>query len=159
MKTKKPQANERPVRKLPKFERLPIIGIIRGAGTEQMLLAVEVAVEAGLNTLEITLNRPEAITQLERLRRDFGVDLELGAGTVLTAEAAESAINAGAEFIVTPALLPEVIEVCRRRQVPVFPGAMTPTEILYAYRAGAAMVKVFPAGGLGPGYIKALRGP
>jgi len=145
--------------KLERFEQLPIIGIVRGATTEQVLKVVEAAMEAGLCTLEITLNRVEAVAQIERLHEAFGHELELGAGTVLKAEAADAAINAGARFIVTPAVLPEVIQVCREREVPVFPGAMTPTEILYAHWAGAAMVKVFPAGSLGPGYIKALRGP
>jgi len=145
--------------KLERFEQLPIIGIVRGATTEQVLKVVEAAMEAGLGTLEITLNRVEAVAQIERLAEAFGHELELGAGTVLKAEAADAAINAGARFIVTPAVLPEVIQVCREREVPVFPGAMTPTEILYAHWAGAAMVKVFPAGSLGPGYIKALRGP
>jgi len=145
--------------KLEKFEQLPIIGIVRGATTEQVLKVVEAAMEAGLGTLEITLNRVEAVTQIERLAEAFGHELELGAGTVLKPEAAVAAISAGAQFIVTPAVLPDVIQVCREREVPVFPGAMTPTEILYAHWAGAAMVKVFPAGSLGPGYIKSLRGP
>jgi len=144
---------------LEKFKQLPIVGIVRGAGTEQLLPVVETALEAGLHALEITLNRVEAVAQIELIRKAFGRDLELGAGTVLKAEAAEAAINAGAQFIVTPAVLPEVIAVCRRREVPVFPGAMTPTEILYAHWAGAVMVKVFPAGVLGPNYIRALRGP
>ena len=144
---------------LAKFNELPIIGIVRGATTEQLMPVVEVAVEAGLCTLEITLNRMEALVQIEQIRKAFGHAIELGAGTVLKADAAEAAIAAGASFIVTPAVLPEVIEVCRRRGIPVFPGALTPTEILYAHQAGAAMVKVFPASVLGPEYIRAVRGP
>ena len=65
----------------------------------------------------------------------------------------------GAEFIVTPALIPEVVEFCRDRDIPVFPGAMSPTEIFYAHQAGAEMVKIFPASSLGPGYIKSIKGP
>lgn len=145
--------------KLARFEKLPIIGIARGATLAELLPAVEAAVSAGLCTLEVTMNRPEALAQIKRLRRDYGRDLELGAGTVLTAKAAEAAIAAGAEFLVTPAVLPEVVKAAKRKRVPVFLGAMTPTEILAAERAGAAMVKVFPASVLGPEFIRAVRGP
>ena len=141
------------------LDQTPIIGIIRGAETGEVEGAVAVALKGGLKTLEITLNRPEACGQIAQVKSRFGDEIELGAGTVLDAESAEKAIAAGAEFIVTPALLPEVIEYCKSHKVPVFPGAMTPTEILAAHRAGAEMVKVFPAGSLGPGYIKSLKGP
>lgn len=139
--------------------RIPIIGIIRGASTEAVYGAVAAAFGGGLRTLEITLNRPEALDQIAAIKKRYGADIELGAGTVLDAAAAEKAIGAGAEFIVTPALLPDVVEFCAKRSVPVFPGAMTPTEILAAHRAGAAMIKVFPANPLGPQYIKSLKGP
>jgi 2-dehydro-3-deoxyphosphogluconate aldolase/(4S)-4-hydroxy-2-oxoglutarate aldolase len=78
---------------------------------------------------------------------------------VIYPESAQRAINAGAQFIVTPALVPEVIEYARNQNIPVFPGAMTPTEILMAHREGAEMVKVFPASCLGPGFIRSLQGP
>jgi 2-dehydro-3-deoxyphosphogluconate aldolase/(4S)-4-hydroxy-2-oxoglutarate aldolase len=83
----------------------------------------------------------------------------VGAGTVLDAESAQASIDAGAQFLVTPAFLPEVIEVGRSRGIPVMAGAFTPTEILAAWRAGADFVKVFPAGGLGPTYIKDVLAP
>jgi 2-dehydro-3-deoxyphosphogluconate aldolase/(4S)-4-hydroxy-2-oxoglutarate aldolase len=138
---------------------IPIIGIIRGAETDTVANAAEAAVRGGLKSLEITLNRPEAFDQIARVKALFGDDIDLGAGTVLDAEAAEKAIAAGAQFIVTPALVLEVIEFCRGRSIPVFPGAFSPTEVLAAHRAGAEMVKVFPAGSVGPGYIKSLKGP
>lgn len=139
--------------------RIPIIGIIRGASTEAVEGAIAATLEGGLRTLEITLNRPEALDQIAAIKKRYGADIELGAGTVLDTAAAEKAIASGAEFIVTPALLPDVVEFCVKRSVPVFPGAMTPTEILAAHRAGAAMIKVFPANPLGPQYIKSLKGP
>ena len=141
------------------LEQIPIVAIIRGAEGEKADRAVEAALAGGLRTLEITLNQPEACEQIARIKKRFGDEIALGAGTVLDAAAAEDAISAGAEFIVTPAMLPEVIECCLNRSVSVFPGAVTPTEILSAHRAGAEMVKVFPAGRLGPAYIKSLKGP
>ena len=139
--------------------KIPIIGIIRGAASGAVEGAVAAALRGGLKTLEITLNRPEACEQIADIKTRFADDVELGAGTVLDADSAERAIVAGAEFIVTPALLPEVIEFCRSRSVPVIPGALSPTEILAAHRGGAEMVKVFPAASVGPGYIKSLKGP
>ena len=141
------------------LDRIPIIGIIRGAETEAVEGAVAAALNGGLRTLEITLNRREAYDQIAGIKARYAGDIELGAGTVLDAASAEKAIAAGAEFIVTPVLLLDVIEFCRRRSVPIFPGAMTPTEVLAAHRAGAEMVKVFPASILGPGYIKSLKAP
>jgi len=83
----------------------------------------------------------------------------MGAGTVLDPETARAAILSGAQFIVTPALNPKTIELCRRYGKPIIPGALTPTEILTAWEAGADMVKVFPADSMGPGYIKAILAP
>ncbi|MFH1538938.1 MAG: bifunctional 4-hydroxy-2-oxoglutarate aldolase/2-dehydro-3-deoxy-phosphogluconate aldolase [bacterium] len=141
------------------LNQIPIVGIIRGAETEAAEGAVAAALTGGLRTLEITLNRPESFDQIAAIKARYAGDIELGAGTVLDAGSAGRAIDAGAEFIVTPALLPDVIEYCRGRAVPVFPGAMSPTEILSAHRAGAEMVKVFPSSVLGPKYIESLRGP
>ncbi|HUT53404.1 MAG TPA: bifunctional 4-hydroxy-2-oxoglutarate aldolase/2-dehydro-3-deoxy-phosphogluconate aldolase [bacterium] len=141
------------------LEQVPIIGIIRGAGTKAVEGAVAAAVEGGLRALEITLNRPEACDQIAQIKKRYGDKIALGAGTVLDPAAAARALDAGAEFIVTPALLPDVIAFCKERNVPVFPGAMTPTEVLAAHKAGADMVKVFPASVLGAAYIKSLKGP
>lgn len=141
------------------LNEIPVVGIIRGADTAAVEGAFAAAARGGFRTLEITLNRPEAFEQITAIRKRYGGDIELGAGTVLDAAAAEKAVAAGAEFIVTPALIPDVIAFCRARNIPVFPGAMTPTEIFSAHRAGAAMIKVFPSSVLGPAYIKSLKGP
>ena len=141
------------------FRRVPLIGIIRDTDTGTAERAVAAAMAGGLKTLEITLNRPDAIDQIARIKGRFAREIELGAGTVLEGESAQKAIDAGAEFIVTPAVLPDVIEYCRDRAIPVFPGALSPTEVLNAYRAGAEMVKVFPIQSLGPAHIKSLKGP
>ncbi len=141
------------------LSQTPLIGILRGAETKSLEGAVEAAVEAGILTLEITLNRPEAFEQIALIKDRYGDQIQLGAGTVLTMEAAQKAIKAGAEFIVTPALVFEVMEYCRKISIPIFPGALTPSEILGAHLAGAEMVKVFPASSFGPSYLKSLRGP
>jgi len=141
------------------LNELPIIGIIRGADSKAVESAVEAALDAGMHTLEITLNCAEAYDQIRTIKARFKSEIELGAGTVLARDAANKAIAAGAEFIVTPAFIPEVIEFCRNQSIHIFPGAMTPTEIFNAHQAGAEMIKVFPAQTLGPGYIKNLKGP
>ena len=115
---------------------------------------------AGIGVAEITMTVPDALRVLERVAKNFGDKVLLGAGTVLDAKSCEAAIAAGAEFIVTPSLQFDVIETAKRLNKPCFPGALTPTEVLAAHRAGADMVKVFPCGPVGgPQYIKALKGP
>jgi 2-dehydro-3-deoxyphosphogluconate aldolase/(4S)-4-hydroxy-2-oxoglutarate aldolase len=113
----------------------------------------------GITRLEFTLTNTEANRVITEVQRVVGDRLVVGAGTVLDAEQAHTSIDAGAQFLVTPALLPEVINVARERHIPIACGAYTPTEILTAWRLGANLVKVFPASALGPGYIKDVRGP
>jgi 2-dehydro-3-deoxyphosphogluconate aldolase / (4S)-4-hydroxy-2-oxoglutarate aldolase len=113
----------------------------------------------GITILEFTLTNPRAISVIEQARRDFADSLFIGAGTVLDDAMAEAAIRAGAQFLVTPTLLPEVIQAGTRHDIPVVCGAFTPTEILTAWRLGASLVKVFPAGRLGPGYLKDVLAP
>jgi 2-dehydro-3-deoxyphosphogluconate aldolase / (4S)-4-hydroxy-2-oxoglutarate aldolase len=118
---------------------------------------VETLREGGIAVVEITLDSPDALGTIERLRRDR--ELVVLAGTVRTAGEAHAAIEAGAQACVGPALVPEVVEACRELGVPAIPGAMTPTEVETAWRLGAAMVKLFPAARLGPEYVRDLRGP
>jgi 2-dehydro-3-deoxyphosphogluconate aldolase / (4S)-4-hydroxy-2-oxoglutarate aldolase len=113
--------------------------------------------EGGIGVVEITLDSPAALETIRRLRDDPG--LVVLAGTVRTADEARAAAEAGAQACVGPALVPEVLEACRGAGLPAIPGAMTPTEVETAWRLGAAMVKLFPAARLGPGYVRDLRGP
>jgi 2-dehydro-3-deoxyphosphogluconate aldolase/(4S)-4-hydroxy-2-oxoglutarate aldolase len=138
---------------------LPLVGIIRGAGPDSISQVCRAAVEGGLRTLEITLNSPEPFAQIKAARAILEETIDLGAGTVLTVEEAKKAIDAGARFIVTPTIIPGVIRFCVDNQIPVIPGAMTPTECFTAHVAGATMVKVFPASVLGPDYFRLLHGP
>ena len=122
--------------------------------------AVEACLNGGIRAAEITMTVPGAIPALEKLAARFGGQMLLGAGTVLDAETARISILAGAEFLVAPNLRPATIEMAKRYSKAVFPGALTPTEVLAAWEAGADAVKVFPCGNVGgPKYIKSLKGP
>jgi 2-dehydro-3-deoxyphosphogluconate aldolase/(4S)-4-hydroxy-2-oxoglutarate aldolase len=114
---------------------------------------------AGLTTLEITMNSAGAKDMIRYAREHFPTELNVGAGTVCTIEDLDRALDAGAQFIVTPILNKQVIKTCVKEGVPVFPGAYTPTEIYKAWSLGAAMVKIFPATALGPSYIKDVKAP
>ena len=135
-----------------------VIGIIRVSTAQDLIRIAKVLHEGGLSCLEITMTTPGALRAIEEAREELP-DVLMGAGTVLDAPTARQAILAGAQFLVTPTVELDVIEVAHRYGVPVIPGAMTPTEILTCWEAGADMVKVFPASVLGPGFIKALHGP
>lgn len=136
-----------------------IIAILRLPTPDDLLPAAEAIGEGGVTIIEFTLTTPGSLQTLGPARAKLKPGVLLGVGTVLTTGAAREAIRAGAEFIVTPTLNPEVVHICRNRGIPVIPGAFTPTEILQAWDLGASLVKVFPAGPVGPRYIQDLRGP
>jgi 2-dehydro-3-deoxyphosphogluconate aldolase/(4S)-4-hydroxy-2-oxoglutarate aldolase len=121
---------------------------------------VEALLEAGLTVAEITMTVPNAIDAIGAVAKRFPDKVLVGAGTVTDAETARRAMDAGAEFIVTPCLVPEVIDVAHRADVAVLPGALTPGEVFEAFRLGGDMVKVFPVQSVGgAAYLRALRGP
>ena len=137
-----------------------IIPVVRAQSADEAMRAVEAIKEGGISVLEITMTVPGAVRVIEEVARRYESDAVVGAGTVLDAETARLCILAGARFIVSPALDPETIACCRRYGIVVLPGAMTPTEVLAAWKAGADLVKVFPAGSLGgASYIKNLKAP
>ncbi|MGH9584656.1 MAG: bifunctional 4-hydroxy-2-oxoglutarate aldolase/2-dehydro-3-deoxy-phosphogluconate aldolase [Bryobacteraceae bacterium] len=145
---------------LQRIREIRMVPIIRAHSTEAALRALEAIVEGGIPCAEITMTVPGAIGGLEQAAARFGGDVLLGAGTVLDPETARACILAGAEFLVTPALNVKTIEMAHRYSKAIFPGALTPTEVLTAWDAGADAIKVFPANAVGgPRYIKALRGP
>jgi len=134
--------------------------VVRTPSAELAIQAVETCRNAGILVAEITMTVPGAIRALEKLADRFGDSMLLGAGTVLDAETARASILAGAEFLVSPNLRRATIEVAKRYSKAIFPGALTPTEVLDAWEAGADAVKVFPCGNVGGAkYIKALKGP
>jgi 2-dehydro-3-deoxyphosphogluconate aldolase / (4S)-4-hydroxy-2-oxoglutarate aldolase len=116
--------------------------------------------EGGVRAFELTLDAPEAIGAIARLTAsDVAKELLIGAGTVLDVSAAERAIDAGARFLVSPHTDPAIVAWAAARDIPCFPGALTPTEVLVAWRAGAAGVKLFPASAVGPSFVREARGP
>lgn len=135
-----------------------LLAIIRGSDPAACRRTAEVLVESGVRLLEVSLTSADALGVLSGISATLGAEAHIGAGTVLTAEDARNARAAGATFAVTPALA-DGTTTAVELGMPVLAGAMTPTEVLAADRAGAAAVKLFPAGGLGPGYVKALRDP
>jgi 2-dehydro-3-deoxyphosphogluconate aldolase / (4S)-4-hydroxy-2-oxoglutarate aldolase len=142
------------------IRQLAVIPVIRVSSRERVMCAVKGIMEGGLNIAEITLTVPNAIAIIQELTRTYGRSLLVGAGTVLDAESCRQALQAGAEFIVSPALDVEVVALTRQHSKVSMPGALTPTEILAAWNAGADLVKVFPCSSVGgAAYIRALRGP
>jgi 2-dehydro-3-deoxyphosphogluconate aldolase/(4S)-4-hydroxy-2-oxoglutarate aldolase len=141
------------------FKELPLMGILRGVKEREIEPIAETAVRAGLRALEITMNTDGAPGLIQKLRAVAKERLMVGAGTVLTTEELSRALEAGAGFIVTPTLAPDVVARCIESDVPVFPGALTPKEIQTAWNAGATMVKVFPSSVFGPSYFKEIAGP
>src|SRR5579872_6455770 len=137
-----------------------IVPVVRAASAEHAIQAVEALYNGGVRSAEITMTVPGAIRALEKVADQFGDKLVLGAGTVLDPETARACMLAGAEFFVTPSLKASTIEVAKRYSKVICPGALTPTEVVTAWEAGADIVKIFPCGNVGGAkYIKALRGP
>jgi len=144
---------------LQKIIEIGIVPIIRTKSADDATKVAEAINKGGVKILEITMTVPNAIGVIEKVTREFS-EVLLGAGTVLDAETARASILAGARFVVTPCLNPDVIKICRRYSIPVIPGTMTPTEILTAWESGADLVKVFPIDAIGgPKYIKAVKAP
>jgi 2-dehydro-3-deoxyphosphogluconate aldolase/(4S)-4-hydroxy-2-oxoglutarate aldolase len=142
------------------LRKVGIIPIIRASSADAAVAVAEALLQAGLTVAEITLTVPNAIDAIGAVAKRFPGKMLVGAGTVTDAETARRAAQAGAEFIVTPCLVPEVIEAAQRADVAVLPGALTPGEVFAAFRHGADMVKVFPAQSVGgAAYLRALRGP
>jgi 2-dehydro-3-deoxyphosphogluconate aldolase/(4S)-4-hydroxy-2-oxoglutarate aldolase len=143
-----------------RIREVGIIPVVRATSAAEALEAVEAIRAGGIPILEITLTVPGAVQIIAQLTSRIGDETLIGAGTVLDAEAAHACINAGARFIVSPSLDIPTIELCRRLGIPVFPGALTPTEIVTAWKAGADAVKVFPANALGGAiYLKSIKAP
>ena len=142
-----------------RIREIGIVPVVRATSAGEALEAVEAIRAGGIPILEITLTVPGAVQIINELSRTIG-DALIGAGTVLDAEAARGCIDAGARFIVSPSLDIPTIELCRHLGVPVFAGALTPTEIVTAWKAGADAVKVFPANAVGgPSYLKSVKAP
>jgi len=136
-----------------------IVAVIRANSGDLLVDVAQALLSGGIDVMEITFTVPKAVQVLERVRDRMGDQVLLGAGTVLDPETARAALLAGAEFIVSPSTNLDVIRMCRRYDRLVMPGALTPTEVVTAWEAGADIVKIFPSDLTGPKYLKALHGP
>lgn len=141
------------------FERTPIVGIIRNISPTVFEKILPLYIQAGFTTIEVTMNTEGAEKMIEKCKIVYGDAINIGAGTVCNITDLQKALDAGAEFIVTPIVEKDVIEKSVALGIPVFPGAFTPTEIFNAWSLGASMVKVFPASQLGPDFIKSIKAP
>jgi 2-dehydro-3-deoxyphosphogluconate aldolase/(4S)-4-hydroxy-2-oxoglutarate aldolase len=147
-------------RVLATIREVGVVPVVRAESAEEAAKAIEAIRAGGISVLEVTMTVPGAVRLIEDLCRRFGEEALVGAGTVLDPETARACILAGARFVVSPALNLSTVACCHRYGVPVMPGALTPTEVLTAWEAGADMVKVFPCSALGgASYIKALKAP
>jgi 2-dehydro-3-deoxyphosphogluconate aldolase/(4S)-4-hydroxy-2-oxoglutarate aldolase len=136
-----------------------LVAIIRSSRSDMLVEVAEALLAGGVEVMEVTFTVPNAVGVLEQVASRLGDRIVLGAGTVLDSETARLAILAGAQFIVSPSTNLSVIEMCRRYDKAVMPGALTPTEVVTAWQAGADVVKIFPSDTMGPKYLKALRAP
>jgi 2-dehydro-3-deoxyphosphogluconate aldolase / (4S)-4-hydroxy-2-oxoglutarate aldolase len=142
------------------IERVGLIPVLRAKSLEQGRAVVRAMIEGGVNVVEVTMTVPGAVDLLKQLKKEYGSELLLGSGTVTTADQAQATIDAGAEFVVSPSLHPEVIRVTKANNKISCPGALTPTEAITAWNAGADYVKIFPCSAVGgASYLKALLAP
>lgn len=151
-----------PVDKRAVIERIKserAVAVIRTDSIERALRTADAVVAGGFQAIEITFSFADAARAIENLAKNNERNLLIGAGTILTREQVQEAVQAGARFLVSPCVLPEVINAADEFEVAVIPGAFTPTEIYTAYSLGAEIVKIFPAVKFGPEYLRALRGP
>ena len=140
--------------------RTGVVPVVRAESARQAMMAAEAVCEGGIGIVEVTMTVPGAIEVIAELVKTAGGQLLVGAGTVLDVEAARRCLDAGAQFLVSPGFNLATVKLANEAGVPVMPGALTPTEVIAAWRAGADFVKIFPCGNLGgPSYLKALKGP
>lgn len=136
-----------------------VIAIVRGVQKEKMEPLFKALFDGGIRNIEITLNTEDALKSIEDMKKAFGSQMNIGAGTVLNENLAKEAINAGAQFLVSPNVDKGMISAAIEAKVLPIPGALTPTEIAQALSYGAELIKLFPSSTMGPKYIKELRGP
>ncbi len=140
------------------FEKMPVVGILRGFTLSTIEEIIPYYKEAGFTTLEVTMNSPDLSKTIATLTKNHP-DLNIGAGTVCNLEELKIAVDSGASFIVSPILDEQVISYCLKQSIPIFPGAFTPSEIYKAAQLGATAVKIFPATALGPTFVKDILAP
>jgi|Transcript_9895 2-dehydro-3-deoxyphosphogluconate aldolase/(4S)-4-hydroxy-2-oxoglutarate aldolase len=141
---------------LKKFADIRACAVLRTATSEACPKAMQAAIDGGFKIAEFTLTTPDCLDHLSAFREKYEGDVMVGCGTILSPEDAANAVDAGAEFIITPVMLPDVIQWCAERNIVCVPGCQTPTEMVNAYRAGAPLQKLFPGVAGGPMWVKAV---
>ncbi|MET4542274.1 2-dehydro-3-deoxyphosphogluconate aldolase/(4S)-4-hydroxy-2-oxoglutarate aldolase [Arthrobacter bambusae] len=137
----------------------PVVAVMRAHHAREYAPVIEALIRGGVRSIELTLSTQGVFEELPRLTERFGPDAEIGVGTITTVDQARQALDGGADYLVTPAMVTAVVSAAVERDIPVFPGGLTPTELLTGWNAGATAVKLFPASAVGTGYIGQLRGP
>mmetsp|Transcript_32707 Transcript_32707/g.71745 ORF Transcript_32707/g.71745 Transcript_32707/m.71745 type:complete len:259 (-) Transcript_32707:760-1536(-) len=141
---------------LDKFAEIRACAVLRTPTSEACPKAMQAAIDGGFKIVEFTLTTPDCLEHLSDFRSKYDGDVMVGCGTILNTDDAENAVDAGAEFIITPVMLPDVIEWCAARNIVCVPGCQTPTELVNAYRHGAPLQKLFPGVAGGPNWVKAV---
>ncbi len=137
----------------------PIIAILRNLPLDKTIRYVEAAHQGGIHAFEVALNSKDALRQIKLIRHHFGDEVTVGAGTVISVERACNAVSVGAEFMLSPSADQPVLEFCRKHEIPLLPGVMTPSDVSICVNWGFRTLKLFPAGDLPLSYIKSLQGP
>jgi len=138
------------------FAQIRACAVLRTATSEACPKAMQAAIDGGFEICEFTLTTPNCLDHLSDFRQKYDGKVMIGCGTILTIDDAKAALDAGSEFIITPVMVPDVIEWCAARNVVCVPGCQTPTELVNAYRHGAPLQKLFPGVAGGPGWVKAV---
>lgn len=142
-----------------RIEQLGAVAVVRLHSTDAAIRVADALHAGGVTALEITVTVPDAFAVIAAVAKRFGDEVCVGVGTVLDVETVRGAVQAGAQYVVSPVFRPGIVVESHRLGVPAMPGAITPTEILTAHESGADVVKIFPADGLGPAYLKAVLAP
>ncbi|MBR5922797.1 MAG: bifunctional 4-hydroxy-2-oxoglutarate aldolase/2-dehydro-3-deoxy-phosphogluconate aldolase [Clostridia bacterium] len=137
----------------------PLLAIMRNVPYDVTLDYAKAIIDGGVNFFEVALNSPDALEQISMLRKAYGDIAYIGAGTAISVERAEAAVEAGAQFLLSPSTDSDVLEYCGKNNIPIMPGALTPSDVSTCIRYGFTVIKLFPAGSMPKGYIKALKGP
>jgi len=137
----------------------PILAIMRNVPLDITLDYAKAIIDGGIKFFEVALNSPNALEQISMLKKAYGDSAYIGAGTAITVERAKAAVEAGAQFLLAPSTDPDVLEYCRDNNIPILPGALTPSDVTTCLRYGFEVIKLFPAGDMPKGYIKSLKGP
>ncbi|MBR3934056.1 MAG: bifunctional 4-hydroxy-2-oxoglutarate aldolase/2-dehydro-3-deoxy-phosphogluconate aldolase [Clostridia bacterium] len=137
----------------------PLLAILRNVPDEKLIDYAKAIVNGGVKFFEVALNSKNALGQISKLKEYFGNKIILGAGTAITIDRAKAAIDAGASFLLSPSTDSEVLKYCQKDNIPILPGALTPSDVAECVRHGLKVIKLFPAGDMPKGYIKSLKGP